>query len=151
MSALLYKIDRPSRPISEIVLHCTATPEDRPVTVAQIRAWHLARGWADIGYHFVVGIRGDIWRGRPLKLVGAHVAGRNVGTIGIAYVGGIDKDTLQPKDTRNKAQLASLDLLCRELIRIIPTIERITGHNDYDLGKACPSFKVAPTYIDTVR
>jgi N-acetylmuramoyl-L-alanine amidase len=151
MPALPFTIDRPSRPINEIILHCTATPEGRPVRVAQIRAWHLARGWNDIGYHYVIGIDGEIWRGRPLKLVGAHVAGHNVGTIGIAYVGGDDKDTLQPKDTRNKAQLASLDLLCRELIRVIPTIERITGHNDYDKGKACPSFKVAPTYIDTVR
>ena len=151
MSVLPYTIYRPSRPINEIILHCTATPEGRPVRVAQIRAWHLARGWNDIGYHFVVGINGEIWLGRPLKLVGAHVAGHNVGTIGIAYVGGLDKDTLQPKDTRNAAQKASLDLLCRELIRVIPTIERITGHNDYDKGKACPSFKVSPTYIDTVR
>ena len=43
------------RKIDEIILHCTATPEGEDYTVEQIRQMHLARGFSDIGYHFVIG------------------------------------------------------------------------------------------------
>ena len=42
------------RSISEIIVHCTATPDGRDVRVPQIRQWHLKRGFKDIGYHYVV-------------------------------------------------------------------------------------------------
>ena len=38
-----------------LVIHCTATPEGREVTAAQIRRWHTSpkpagRGWKQVGY-----------------------------------------------------------------------------------------------------
>ena len=58
------------------------------IDVNTIRKWHLARGWHDIGYHFIVLLDGRIQYGRPLNERGAHCAGgnRNAIAIGICLV-----------------------------------------------------------------
>ena len=60
------------RTINKIILHCTATPEGRHTTVEDIRLWHKAQGWSDIGYHYVVYLDGSIHTGRPIEVAGAH-------------------------------------------------------------------------------
>ena len=130
-----------ARPIEEIVIHCTATPAGRSYSVADVRRWHLARGFSDVGYHFLVYEDGTIDLGRPIGQVGAHVAGRNTGTIGIAYFGGLTPDGSGAKDTRTAAQRSSLLWLVRELARRHPGIRRVSGHNQY-AAKACPCFDV---------
>jgi N-acetylmuramoyl-L-alanine amidase len=132
------------RPVNEIILHCTATPEGRPVSVDTIRKWHRDRGWADIGYHYVVHLDGRIESGRPVEQVGAHVANRNARTIGVVYVGGTDKNG-KPKDTRTPAQKAALVKLLRDLLLRFPTIRAISGHNEY-ANKACPCFNARQEY-----
>jgi peptidoglycan hydrolase-like protein with peptidoglycan-binding domain len=72
-----------ARPITEIIVHCTATPEGKHFTVDDVRAWHKARGWSDIGYHYLVYPDGRVMLGRPVGQVGSHVAGHNTGTIGV--------------------------------------------------------------------
>lgn len=129
------------RPINEIIIHCTATPEGREVSVETIRSWHRGQGWSDIGYHWVVGLDGAVHAGRPETQVGAHVAGHNNGTLGVVYVGGVAKDGKTPKDTRTPAQRDALMSLCRSLLVKYPTITKISGHNQY-ARKACPSFDV---------
>ena len=42
------------RAIHKIIIHCTATREGDDISVDTIRRWHLARGWSDIGYHYVI-------------------------------------------------------------------------------------------------
>jgi len=96
------------REIDKIIVHCSATPEGREVTVAQITEWHRARGFRTIGYHYLVGLDGSVSRGRPEAEVGAHCTGQNARSIGVCYVGGLDRDTLRPKDTRTPAQRESL-------------------------------------------
>ena len=66
------------RPIKEIVLHTTYTPEGREHDVEDIRAWHKAKGWSDIGYHYLIKIDGTIEAGRPLDKIGAHAKGHPV-------------------------------------------------------------------------
>lgn len=64
------------RSITKIILHCTATPEGQDFTVEQIRQWHLAQGFSDIGYHYVISRDGTVHPGRPESVVGigrAHV------------------------------------------------------------------------------
>jgi len=46
-----------------------------------------AKGWIDIGYHFLIDPLGDIFEGRPIKVVGAHVLNHNTGNIGISVMG----------------------------------------------------------------
>jgi hypothetical protein len=132
------------RKINEIVVHCTATPEGRAVAVQTIREWHRQRGWSDIGYHFVVHLDGRVEPGRPVAQAGAHVAGRNASTIGVAYVGGVDRNGA-PKDTRTAAQKTALRKLLGDLVRQFPAIGRISGHRDY-ANKACPCFDARAEY-----
>lgn len=138
-----------TRPIHEIIIHCTATPEGRDVSVDTIRGWHKAQGWADIGYHWVVGLDGVPRPGRPEAQIGAHVAGHNTGTIGVVYVGGVAKDGKTAKDTRTAAQRTGLIAIVRGLKERYPSIEKISGHNQY-ANKACPSFDVRKDPLSTL-
>ncbi|MBD5421445.1 MAG: N-acetylmuramoyl-L-alanine amidase [Bacteroides sp.] len=129
------------RQINKIIIHCTATPEGRDVTVDQVRDLHVrVNRWADIGYHFLIYLDGSIHTGRPLDKVGAHCAGHNTGSIGICYVGGLAPDGKTPKDTRTPAQRVALRQLVQNLRRQFPGAT-VHGHNEF-AAKACPSFNV---------
>lgn len=75
--------------ISLLVVHTAASATD--VSVGDIRAWHLARGWQDIGYHYVIRMDGSIHHGRSTDYQGAHVAGLNHCSLGICCTGHGDK------------------------------------------------------------
>ena len=67
------------RDISEIIVHCSATPKGRNVDTAEIRRWHTEdNGWSDIGYHFVVELDGDIGVGRPQEKVRRTLQGQEL-------------------------------------------------------------------------
>ncbi len=128
------------RTIDKIILHCTATPEGRDFSVEQIRQWHLARGFSDIGYHYVVSRDGSVHRGRPEEVAGAHCTGQNTCSIGVSYVGGCAADGKTPKDTRTPAQKVALRNLVAELQKKYPGA---SVHCHYEFAnKACPSFKL---------
>ena len=128
------------RQINQIIIHCSATPEGRDVTVDTIRQWHKQRGFRDIGYHYIIYRDGTIRTGRPEAEPGAHCTGHNANSIGICYIGGMERDMSAPKDTRTPAQCKALADLCRELKRKYPSAT-IHGHNEFS-DKACPSFNV---------
>ena len=72
--------------------------------------------------------------------------GYNKESIGICYIGGIDKNTLQPKDTRTPAQKEALKKLLIELKKMYPQAE-ILGHRDFpNVAKACPCFNAKIEY-----
>lgn len=132
------------RPINKIIIHCTATPEGRAHTVKDVDTWHKQRGFTGIGYHYLIGVNGEVWEGRPIEKVGAHTEGYNSMSIGVAYVGGMDKEMKNPKDTRTPAQKDSLARLLKELVIKFPNAE-IYGHRDF-AKKACPSFDARAEY-----
>ncbi|MCH5347505.1 MAG: N-acetylmuramoyl-L-alanine amidase, partial [Muribaculaceae bacterium] len=80
------------RKISKIIVHCSATPAGREVSVAEIDRWHRARGFNEIGYHYVIGLDGQVHRGRAVEKVGAHCSGQNAESIGVCYIGGVMAD-----------------------------------------------------------
>ncbi|WP_303023021.1 N-acetylmuramoyl-L-alanine amidase [Duncaniella muris] len=134
-------IGQSRRTISKIILHCTATPEGRDFSVEQVRQWHLARGFSDIGYHYLVGRDGTIYAGRPESVVGAHCTGQNTCSIGVSYVGGEEADgSHRPKDTRTHAQKKALRELVASLQKKYPGAT-VHCHNEF-ANKACPSFKL---------
>lgn len=144
------------RPISEIIVHCTAT---RPAwmlasktseKVAEVRRWHVEdRGWKDIGYHFLIDRDGTVAEGRPLDQVGAHTQGHNTGTVGISLFGGhgsaaTDKFSAHYTPEQDKALRALI-----ENISAAYKITKVSGHNEY-AAKACPGFNV-PTWFGQDR
>lgn len=135
-------------PVREAVIHCSATRptwyenrtgEDK---VREIRRWHVQEnGWRNIGYHFLIDRDGKVFCGRKLTEIGAHVAGRNSGTIGICLIGGFgsnERDRFEQHFT--EAQRTSLKLLVADL-NTKTDLRTISGHNQY-ARKACPGFQV---------
>ena len=132
------------RTIKEIIVHCTATPEGRVETVQSIRNMHKARGFSDIGYHYLIGLNGERWEGRNVNLIGAHCEGHNSNSIGVCYVGGVDKK-MQAKDTRTENQKYALVALLKDLRKLYPKAN-IYGHHDFNKGKSCPCFDAKNEY-----
>lgn len=68
----------------EIVLHHA---EASHCTVEDIHSWHLANGWAGIGYHFFINKNGDVYRGRPENAQGSHCPKHNTTSLGVCFEG----------------------------------------------------------------
>ena len=134
------------RKITEIIVHCSATPEGKDFTVADITRWHKARKFVTIGYHYVIYRNGEVHNGRPERQVGAHCTGHNSYSIGVCYIGGVAKDGKTPKDTRTSAQKIALERLLKHLKERFPNAT-IRGHRDF-AAKACPSFDATEEYKD---
>lgn len=148
------------RQINLIVVHCSATPEGRDVTAADINKMHIARGFKKIGYHYVVRLDGTVEKGRNENEIGAHVKGYNANSIGVCYVGGLASDGKTPKDTRTPAQKSALKKLLHTLKHRYPNA-RIVGHRDlspdtnhngkvdsWEWIKYCPCFDAIPEYAN---
>ena len=131
------------RRIDEIIIHCTATIEGKNFKAKDIDKWHKQRGWKGIGYHYVVDLDGTIEKGRPESEIGAHTVGHNRYSIGVVYVGGLDKNG-KPKDTRTEEQKEALLEILRQLLSKYPKAT-IHGHNEF-AKKACPCFDVRKEY-----
>lgn len=142
-----------SKPMKYLVIHCTATPEGREVTAAEIRRWHTApppagRGWKHVGYTDLFHLDGTIERLAPNNEddrvdnweITNGAAGYNSVSRHIVYVGGCDSH-MRPKDTRTPAQCEALKRYVLEFHSRFPQI-RIVGHHDLNHAKQCPSFDV---------
>lgn len=138
-------LPRSKRLITEIIVHCTATAAGKDFTVDDIRRWHRAQGWSDIGYHYVIYRDGSIHAGRPVDVTGAHCEGHNTHSIGVVYVGGMSRDMRRPSDTRTVAQVNAMERLLMELKRLYPQA-KVYGHRDFS-DKACPCFDVRTMQI----
>lgn len=138
-----------TRVVDEIIVHCTATRPEwmwnaKPeVKVAEIDKWHKRNGWKGFGYHFFIDRDGTIVEGRHVNEVGAHTKGHNVGTLSVVLAGGFgSKETDKFEKNYTKEQDKALRLLLVELSEHNPTVNKISGHNQY-AAKACPGFKVS--------
>jgi len=77
----------------KFTLHHTEAhyPETKEAAVKEmkfIQNYHQeGRGWVDIAYHFLIDPLGNIYEGRPVGVVGAHVANKNTNNVGISIMG----------------------------------------------------------------
>jgi len=145
-----------------LVIHCTATPEGRDVSAADIRRWHTApvsaggRGWKQVGYTDLIHTDGRVERlvannedanVDPWEITNG-AAGYNSVSRHIVYAGGVDTDNVQKaKDTRTPAQKEALKRYVLDFHRKHPTV-KIVGHNQL-AAKACPSFDV-PQWLKSI-
>lgn len=117
-----------------IIIHCSDSPQGRGDDINTIRQWHLARGFKDVGYHFVILEDGLIQTGRAENVLGSHAKGYN-DYLGICLIG---------IDTFTSAQFASLKSLCKELIdKYNFKLDNVKGHCAVNPNKTCPNFNVA--------
>lgn len=149
--ALGFVISTNKRNIDEIIVHYTATPQGEEFSNAQIRASHLARGFADIGYHYVIGLDGEIRPGRSEAIAGAHCTGHNSRSIGVCYVGGCPPRSTpnwqnDGLDTRTPKQKEALLKLLKELKKRYPKAT-IHGHREF-ANKPCPGFDAKKEYAN---
>lgn len=145
------------RAIREIIIHCSATrPEwmnSKPKSdyksksfearrkIVEIRKWHIARGFRDIGYHIIIDRSGAVVDGRPMDQVGAHVKGHNTGTIGVCLIGGHGSDADDKFEEHfTPAQEKALMATIGNLKAMYGNL-KVSGHNEYS-NKACPGFRV---------
>ena len=131
----------------EIIIHCSATRPDwlsdqlTAAKVAEIRQWHKAKGWADIGYHFVIDRDGEVATGRSITQNGAHTEGHNTNTIGVCLIGGFGSSATDSfLQNYTQAQSDALRELIGDLQDKYGQIP-VSGHNQYS-NKACPGFNV---------
>lgn len=138
-----------------LVLNCTATPEGRDVSAAEIRRWHTSpvsaggRGWKQVGYTDLVHLNGSVERlvannedawVDPWEITNG-AKGYNSISRHIVYAGGVAADGKTPKDTRTAAQKAALEKYVKDFHTAHPKV-KIIGHNQV-AAKACPSFDVS--------
>ena len=134
------------RSINLIVIHCSATREDRDFPVTSLIACHSAR-FGFTGYHYYITRDGQVYQTRHENLPGAHARHYNQHSIGVCYEGGLDKDG-HPKDTRTEAQKAALWHLLRSL-RVDYPDAQIIGHCELPhVAKACPCFLPSKEYAE---
>lgn len=134
------------RKINKLIVHCSATPEYKNFDVNDIREWHVkGNGWSDCGYHYVIKLDGTLQEGRPVEKIGAHCAGHNRDSIGVCYIGGMDKNMKEWKDTRTPEQTETLHDLLSDLKQTHPSAI-VYGHKDFTDKKKCPSYDAKEEY-----
>lgn len=122
---------------TKIIVHCSDSNPER-TTIDDIRAWHLARGWRDIGYHWVINPGGAVLQGRREAEMGAHCQGDNEDSLGICLIG---------RAEFTDAQFVALRMLVADIQRRFDiTNAAVFGHRDRPSGalqgKTCPNFEV---------
>jgi hypothetical protein len=117
--------------LTTVVVHHSALPVEQGP--AEIQALHMDKsGYADIGYHFLIGTDGTLYEGRPIQLRGAHTQGFNTGTIGVVLLGNFENTD------PTQQQLQTLNQLIRFLINRYG-ITHLAGHHDFN-----PEITVCP-------
>lgn len=129
-----------SRAISKLIIHCSDSPDDRDIGLADIDRWHKDRGFSGVlvgdhrlycGYHYVIRRSGDVEIGRPEHYIGAHCKGHNRESIGICWIG---------RSEITSEQMYALVNICRNLmLRYVLSPDDVYGHCELYSGKTCPN------------
>lgn len=143
------------RDVTEVVVHWSAHFTNQNIGSDEINRIHRERGFAGIGYHYVIRRDGTIQRGRSINQVGAHAVdnGHNNYSIGVCFVGGYNcpSSTQNPerfvsKDSLTRAQMTAFDQFMEKYYLVWPG-GQAWGHVDTDnKGKVDPGFSV-PDYV----
>ena len=128
------------RKISTIVIHHSGNTD----TVEDIRNLHVnINKWDDIGYHFMIDRDGNLFIGREIDKIGAHVYGFNESSIGVCLLGNFDFEKIEEK------QLDMLRWLLNNLMNEFNlNKESIKFHRDFpDVTKSCPGINIIKELI----
>lgn len=136
-----YSFKKPKRHVHTIFLHCSATDNPQHDNLEFIKRVHVDENrWADIGYHFFINKRGDLFTARSLEKSPAAQRGHNTGTIAIC-VSGLQEFT--------DSQFYMLGELLEKIQAKYATRLRIRGHKEV-AARDCPVFDY-PKVLDLVN
>ena len=131
------------RTIDHVIIHTAAAARNGKAvdcSAVEIRAWHRAKGWRDIGYHWVVRMTGAVETGRPEAQAGAGVLGYNAHTIHICLSGHGDVEA------PTTAQRAAAVRLTAQVLRRYGLVDafranpcRVLGHREVWLMRLVPT------------
>lgn len=132
------------RAINCLVIHHSASKND---DVDSIRAGHKKRGFADIGYHNVIGNGvklpdGHISAARPHEKIGAGVFGANTGKLQVCLIGNFESTVEGHTGPPSEAQLNALGhWLHTNMRRYGVPAAQVKGHKEVSIpghGTLCP-------------
>lgn len=134
-----------AQPLADIlrtlIVHHSALPlSDGP---REIQILHMrSKGYADIGYHYVIDAAGQLYAGRDLTVRGAHTGGANTGSVGACLLGNFELAAPEP------AQLATLRALGADLAARYG-VTHLAGHRDFQPEETvCPGAQLEPLLPD---
>lgn len=143
----IHDLEKSRRNITRIIVHCSATPEGRYHNAQDIHRWHKERGWAGIGYHYVLMLSGELQQGRSIHYTGAHAKGYNKNSLAICLIGGTDSNLKPKEDSFTVEQKLFLESFLIEVHAMYPNAE-ILGHRDLPgVSKACPCLEVSDIWL----
>lgn len=120
-----------------VIHHSGFYEQDGFSTLLEIqRAHHEDRGWADVGYHFMVDKDGTIYEGRDLTVRGVHVEGYNTGSVGVCLLGDFRFEA------PSEAQLTATYALNNWIV-YRTGITHLAGHQDFNDFTECPGTFIA--------
>jgi N-acetylmuramoyl-L-alanine amidase len=142
------------RQINKIIIHCSASDNDKDDSVARIEFLHTmpdnvpikwgpyytrGKAFSEIGYHYIITRDGIIRLGRGIEKAGAHCKGENKDSIGICVVG---------NKVFGDKQFESLHTLVHMLLKkhsIHP--DKVYPHKYFNRHKGCPNFEIADYFV----
>ncbi len=130
-----------SEPLAEVlntvvVHHSALSLSDGPIKIQKL---HFdQKGYADVGYHFLVDEVGRVYEGRRINVRGAHTGGYNTGTVGVVLLGNFEL-AAPPEQQLGAA---------KNLIRLMVGqygITHLAGHRDFQPDETvCPGAYLEP-------
>ena len=119
-----------------VVHHSAFYKADGRATLLEAQRLHRGdRGWADVGYHFMLDVDGVIYEGRNLGVRGVHTQGRNTGSAGVCLLGDFRFRAPTP------AQWSALVVLGRWLAAELE-LTHLAAHSQFNEGTVCPGARV---------
>lgn len=136
-----------TKTVEKVVAHHTVTANDDNDPAATIRSiyyYHCKTlGWGDIGYNLLIDAEGNVYEGRfgGPQAIGAHTAGFNTGSAGIAFLGNYGERYIS-----TAAEQAFAQIVAARYPAILPwgsgffnskNLMNICGHRDC-ISTECP-------------
>jgi len=138
--------------VTHLIVHHTVDDNDSndwPAVVRSIWNFHvLDRGYADIGYNYLIDPNGEIYEGRSGgdDVQGAHFSGVNAGTMGVGMLGTFTEVAPSSRALMSlkqilawKADLCDIDPIGNSLHAASQlNLKNISGHRDGPGATECP-------------